>query len=803
MKKVITVLITAAIIAGCCVFPANAASSKQLNISVDNTTHEVSDMLYGTFIEDISKACDGGLVSNLIYNNSFEYSDIDDEDPQLNEAYWVFDGDITHELSSETPMNENNTNYEKITVTNVATIKNIGCVEDWDYKTWNPNEEMQSTPDMGFKENLEYDFSCYLKNVDYQGTISVYLDSSSNSENKVELDISELSDSWTQFTVVLQSVATEDGAVAIEFEGNGTILFDFAQLIPHDAYGYGTDEWQFTTLRSDLTEALGNLNSSFIRFPGGCFCEGDSLERLYNWKNTIGPVEERVQTYNVWRNDSAGDYYINTNFMGYGEYFNLCADLGAEPVPCLNVGLTCQGRNNYDYNVDAYKKLSMTDEEFKQYLIDVRGYSESDESGIMARTEDIENLGYQSEDDWWAYVDTIALTPGTDEWDEYVQDILDLIEFANGDESTYWGALRAEYGHAEPYDLKYIELGNENWGEIYWRNFEALYKAVKEEYPDITVITTAGTTSAGIDFDYAWETANSYYGDTYVDEHYYTSGSYLYTINDRYDSYTRDGAKVFLGEWAATADGHGTIQTKSNMLEAVEEASYMTALERNSDVVKMSSYAPTFAKINSQNWAVNQIWFDSQNVVLTPTYYTQMIFNNNLGTEYVSADFNTEIATDVMTQSVTIDKDNQVLYVKVVNSSGSKQNLDINIDGIDNINYISKQSISQYFMTACNEIDKPNYVAPTDEQMECTTSSDTSTISLSMDRYSINVIRIAYGENDGSSLWQLPDNTLSSKTYIPLWVKIVIPSVIVAILIVVILAIVISHAVKKKKRKAQ
>ena len=391
------------------------------------------------------------------------------------------------------------------------------------------------------------------------------------------------------------------------------------QLIPQNSYGYGNSEWKYTTLRADLVEALKKLNPAFIRFPGGCFCEGDSLENLFDWKSTIGPLEERKQSYNVWRNDDAGDYYINSNALGYGEYFNLCADLGAEPVPCLNVGLTCQGRNGYDINVDALKKLNMSDEEFRNYLISERNFDEKDESGIEARIKEVDALNYTSEADFNKYLETIALTPGTHEWQNYVQDVLDLIEYANGDaNTTYWGAVRAANGRTEPYNLKYIGLGNENWGEVYWRNFDALYKAVKEKYPDITVITTAGTWLDGKDFDIAQSTANSKYSDCYIDEHYYTSRDYMYEINNRYDGYDRNGAKVFVGEYAATANGIGTIQTKSNMAEAIEEAAYMTGFERNSDVVAMTAYAPTFAKINSQNWAVNMIWFDSQETVLTP-----------------------------------------------------------------------------------------------------------------------------------------------------------------------------------------
>lgn len=800
-KKVFSVILSVMIVATCCVTPAMGSSSVNLNVSLSDVSHEVSETLYGAFIEDISKAGDGGLVSNLIYNNSFEYNDTDEENADLNEAYWVFDN-VEHTIATEDSMNENNPTYEVLTIDGTGTVSNLGCVEDWDYKTWNPNSELQSTADMGFEEGVGYDFSVYFKNIDFEGTVTVYIDSESNSGTVYTLDISNCDADWYQVTAELTSAATEDGGFAIQFDGTGTIQMDFAQLIPQNSYGYDSDEWQFTTLRADLVEALADLSPSFIRFPGGCFAEGDSLDTLYDWKSTIGPLEERVQTYNVWRNDDAGDYYINSNQMGYMEYFNLCDDLGAEPVPCLNVGLTCQGRNSYDINVDAYEKLSMTDEEFEEYLVEVRGYSEDDTDGIASRVEEVEALGYTSEDDWEAYCETIALTPGTDEWDEYVQDILDLIEFANGDaETTYWGALRAAYGHEEPYGLDYIQIGNENWGEVFWRNFDALYEAIKEAYPDIQIITTAGTWLSGNDFDYAWETISENYADTYVDEHYYTSGSYMYEINDRYDSYDRDSAKVFVGEYAATADGVGTIQTKANMSEALEEAAYMTGFERNSDVVAMTSYAPTFAKINSQNWAVNEIWFDSQDVILTPTYYVQMLYSNNIGTEYIDASFDEDIDVSDLAQSVTVDQEEQVIYIKLVNSSTSSTTVNINLDGFDSLNLASNQSISSYFISACNERDSEgasNCVVPTEEEVEI----NGSTVTVEAERYSVNVIRIAYGDNDGSNLYTLPDSVpTETSLYLPPALKVAIPCVAAAIVVAIVAAIIISKVVKKKKAK--
>lgn len=797
MKKWIAAALSV-VMAVTAALPAYAADNAQLNISADKISHDVSDMLYGIFIEDISKAGDGGLVSNLVYNNSFEYNDTSEENAALNESYWTFTN-IDHKISTQDPMNENNTHYEELSVSGTGRITNLGCVEHWDYKTYDPNKKLQQTADMGFKEGLEYDFSCYIKNVDFDGTVQVYLDGDKNPASAYQLDISNTKADWRKIETTLKSAATEDGGLTIEFSGTGTLYMDFVQLIPHDAYGYGQDEWQYTTLRADLVDAIQKLDPSFIRFPGGCFCEGDSLERLFDWKATIGPLEEREQSYNVWRNDDAGDYYINSNAMGYGEYFNLCADLGAEPIPCLNVGLTCQGRNGFDINVDAREKLSMTDDQFRQYLIDVRGYAQDDTDGIESRIEEVNALGYTSEADFDAYLETIALTPGTAEWENYVQDILDLIEYANGDATTtYWGAIRAANGHEQPYDLKYIGLGNENWGDVYWRNFDALYKEVKAVYPDITVITTSGTWLGGADFDRAWEEANSKYRDCYVDEHYYTNDSYMYEINNRYDSYDRDGAKVFVGEYAATSPGIGTIQTKSNMLEAIEEAAYMTGFERNSDVVAMTAYAPTFAKINSQNWAVNMIWFDSQKTVLTPSYFTQMLYANNIGTNYVDASFAGDIPVTELAQSVTVNEEEQAIYIKLVNSSGSERAVDLNLSGFGNINYASNQYICADYKSACNEINTEYYVAPQEEQL----AVNGETVTVNTGKYSVNVIRIAYGSNDGSTLYQLPEDLPEQVSgYLPPALRVAIPCVIgvvVAGAVTAVIAVKISN--KKKKR---
>lgn len=793
MKKIIAFLAALVLIAAAGAVPASADENAVLTISAEENSHNISDKLYGLFLEDISYACDGGLVSNLVNNDSFEY--------QFNKTTgWVTDNVDLSVDETDTPLNDNNPTYAAITVDGSGRLTNLGYTEMYDYKTYDRDEDKAQTADMGFKENAEYDFSCYINNRDFEGTVSVYLDSDANRVNVTELDISKCGSVWSQLSATLTSVAQEDGGLTIEFDGTGTLLLDFVTLVPKDSHGYGMDEWKYTTLRSDLYTALEQMNPAFIRFPGGCLAEGDSLENLYDWKETIGPLEERVQFYNLWRDDEGRDY-INTMAMGYHEYFQLCSDLDAEPLPILNVGLTCQGRAAYDDYVLALEKCSMTDDEWETYLTETRNIDPENTQEREDFTKYIEGLNINSREDFEAYLDTIALRPGTAEWDAYVQDILDLIEYANGDATTtYWGAIRAANGSAEPFDLKYIGLGNENWGEIYERNFKALYEEVKKAYPDITVISSAGTYLEGEAYDENWSWISADYRDTVVDEHYYTYDGYLFDHNDRYDNFDRDGAHVFIGEYAATPSGVGTIQTKSNIYGAVEEASYLTGIERNGDIVDMASYAPTFAKVNAQSWNVNLIWFDSQEVVLTPSYYVQMLYANNYGTKYLESTFaNGETIQDGVYESVTVDEDSQTLYVKLVNTSGSAKSVDVNLTGFGDINRVSVQSMKGSYKSACNEIGS-NTTYPVENDLTAGES-----VTVDMGKYDVTVLRVAYGNNDGASLYALPDfiSTMTTDTtsYLPDAIKIGVPCGVVGGVVIIAAVVAIVVKVKNKKPK--
>ena len=790
MKKKLSIILAFILTLTVGATPAFASGNNVLEISKKSESYKISDKLYGSFIEDISYACDGGLVSNLVNNDSFEYK-------FNNTTAWVADG-LTLGTGTEKPLNKNNPTYAEISVNGKGTLKNTGYTEMYKYKSYDRDEKKAKQSDMGFKKGGEYEFGCYIKNENFKGDVNVYLDSKSNKNNIVSLDISKTDGIWTKLTATLKSNADEDGALAIEFNGKGKIDIDFVTLVPKSSYGYGTKEWKYVTLRDDLYTALKQLSPKFVRFPGGCLAEGDSLANLYDWKETIGPLEERVQFYNLWRDDEGRDY-INTNAMGYHEYFQLCADLNAEPLPILNVGLTCQGRADYDAYVNALRKLNMTDEEWEKLLTDEIHIDPDDEENRKGYTEHIESLNIKSQADFDKYLDTIALKPGTKEWDAYVQDILDLIEYANGGATTtYWGALRAANGSAKPFNLKYIGLGNENWGEIYKRNFEALYKEVKKAYPDITVISSSGTYLEGDAYDYNWSWINKDYADTVVDEHYYTNDGYLFDHNDRYDNFDRNGAHVFIGEYAATSSGIGTIQTKSNMNEAVEEASYLTGIERNSDIVDMASYAPTFAKVNAQCWNVNLIWFNSQEVVLTPSYYVQMLFSNNYGNEYIKSNFdNGKTVKDGLYESVTVDRESETLFVKLVNTTGKKQSVDVKLSDFGNINKVSAQSVKGSYKAACNEIGS---LTTYPSEYDLTNSEN---ISVDMDKYDVTVLRIAYGNNDGASFYSLPDNintmTTSVKKYTPPAVKIAIPCAVGGAAVIIFAGIVITKTVKKKK----
>lgn len=509
-----------------------------INIDASDRSKDVSDIMWGLFFEDINSAADGGLYAEMVQNRSFEM-----DDPLYS---WETYGDV--KVNTENPMNENNPTY--VTMSKGSKIRNDGF-------------QMMSV-----KEGEIYNFSVHMRG---KGSLTIrLLDEKGNEISEfANFAFYNLPDEWQTFDettfddkVRVKATKSSDKTI-LEIEAvEGPVDIDMVSLIPENTYkGHG--------LRKDLMEQLEAMHPKFLRFPGGCAVEGQTMDKAWNWKDTIGDVSERKEMINIW-NPSATEPYMMTYGLGFYEYFQMCEDLMMEPVPILNCGIACQVRSG-------------------------------------------------------SATDAMHLVP-IDELQPYIDDALDLIAFANGtDENNEWTKKRIEMGHPEPFNMKYIGIGNEQYGDIYFERYAEFAKQIHEKYPDINLVTTSGTASSGNSNDLAWNwaNANTEYADL-MDEHYYENPDWFRQHAYRYDNYRRDtNTKVFLGEYASKGN---------TWYNALSEAAFMTGLERNADVVRMASYAPMFAKYGNTQWsAANMIWFNNDDYVLTPNYYVQSLFSNNQG----------------------------------------------------------------------------------------------------------------------------------------------------------------------------
>ena len=369
-------------------------------------------------------------------------------------------------------------------------------------------------------------------------------------------------------------------------------------------FPYDTFKGRKNGLRRDLAQAIADLHPRFVRFPGGCVAHGNGLQNIYRWKNTIGPLHERKGMYNIWN-------YRQSMGLGFYEYFQFCEDIGAEPLPVLAAGVPCQNSS-------------------------IGG--DGQQGGL----------------------------PLGQEMDEYIQDVLDLIEWANGDKTTKWGSLRAEAGHPEPFGLKYLGIGNEDLiSEVFKERFKLIYDAVRAKYPDITVIGTVGPFYEGSDYEYGWQFAKEL-GVPMVDEHYYCPPGFFIHNRHFYDDYDRRGPKVYLGEYASHAP-----RRPNNMETALTLALYMTDLERNADVVSMASYAPLMARRGDTQWTPDMMYFDNTSIRFTTDYYIQRMFGQNAGDTYIPATVAANNAREDVSlrigQSIVRDKETGDVIVKLAN----------------------------------------------------------------------------------------------------------------------------------------
>ena len=696
MKRIFCFIASLILALSQCVY-AYAGSESTLDITLSSTSN-ASNMLYGISLEGSGLGLEAGLGAQMLNNGSFEYAD-------NNEYAWEFDG-LDRTLSNQKPMNKSNTVYEVLSIKGNGFLRNLGFVQPFDDKGNYSSSAMSGS--IHFEKGEIYEFSCWMMNVDFDGNISVYFDSNQNKHEAQAIDTDLIKrDKWTYVSAKLTAAESETGAIVIKFAGKGSICIDQASLVPIDSYGYGREEWKYSSLNKNVFQAIKELNPSFVVIPDVTRLKGEDNE-YYCWKNTLGALEQRRQSLNDDNDYENGVCSNYSAYLGYHEYFQLCNELEAMPVVQVNAGINNQQGSEYEAYLQALNKTYMTDEQFEAYLTQQFGYKKSE---VAERIEYINSLGVNTKADFDAYVSSISLSPDTDEFSNFAQDILDLIEYANGDsEQTYWGSLRKQNGSEKPFELRYIQIGANNYGEAYWRNFEALKKIINEKYPDIIILASGGENGDGEAFDTAVNKINSVFSDCMLSEKLTgTKQKTLYSSRTRFDSYSRSTAGVLAG-FSGSAYEKGSDIVQSNIFNAVDCASYMLGAEKNGDTVKMIYCTDLLSKFNTSQKSQSLIWFDNEKVTLTPEYYAQMLFANNVALQNVNAGLFTD--NDDISSCVSYDESTQSVYVKLVNTGGKKEKIRVNLSGTDGINAVSEQSIFSQYKTAKNTPDKQS-VAPT------------------------------------------------------------------------------------------
>ena len=640
----------------------NAMAQKITNIDVDatKTLVEIQPTMYGIFFEDINFAADGGLYAELIKNRSFEF-----EYPwmgwkHLPDAETRFN--LVNELTIYNNAKANPSNPRVVRVDKRDANKDIGL----------QNEGFDG---IGIKKEAKYDFSAMIRL--NKGNISLLVEIV-NSKNQVigSTTITPQNDTWTKLEGVITATETDANCkVNVYFKGSGQLDIDMISLFPQDTW-----KGRKGGLRKDLVQLLADLKPGFVRFPGGCIVEGRTLAERYQWKKTVGKVEGRQSLVSRWnmefKHRLTPDYYQSFG-IGFFEYFQLCEDIGASPLPILSCGLACQ------FNSAEMQPL--------------------------------------------------------DELDPYIQDALDLIEFANGSTDTKWGGLRAEMGHPEPFNLKMMGVGNEQWGQEYFDRYEIIAKAIKAKYPTIKLVAGTGPGQKGEMFEAAEKAFTTLKADL-VDEHYYDSPKWFRENAARYDNYDRNRYKVFAGEYAAQSNFTVSPDNKNNWECALSEAAFMTGLERNADVVYMCSYAPLFAHVNRWQWTPDLIWFDNLSSFGTANYYVQKLYANNAGSKTISIKSNGENLTgkNSLYAAASIDEKTNEVIIKLVNTSAEAQSINMNINGLAKLVNGKIISMVEKDIKNYNTIAEPNKIAPTESAISIAKGK---TI-INLEPYSFKVLRV-------------------------------------------------------------
>jgi alpha-N-arabinofuranosidase len=637
-----------------------ANKDEDIVVSVNKPGAAIEPTMWGVFFEDINLGADGGIYAELVKNRSFEFNK-----PFMG---WKTVPEKPREgkLLLLNRKSENNNNPRFIRVTSEGETKGkFGII----------NEGFRG---MGIKKDLRYDFSVMYEWRAGDPVLHIGLmDTTGKVLGETTVNNFEHSAGWKRASASFTSNATVLKAkFFVWFEGNGSVDLDMISLFPADTW-----KGRPGGLRADMVQRLADLKPGFVRFPGGCIVEGYDLSQRYQWKKTVGPVEDRQLLINRWNFEFAhrpAPDYFQTFGLGFFEYFQMAEDIGATALPILNCGLACQ-------------------------------------------------------------FNTAEAVP-MDDLDPYIQDALDLVEFANGPVTSTWGKLRSEMGHPAPFNLKMMGVGNENWGPQYIERLKVFTKAIKDKYPDMKLVNSSGTDPNGERFDYLNTELRKMNADI-IDEHYYRRPEWFFANAGRYDNYPRNSSKIFGGEYAAQSDKTVSINNRNTWISALSEAAFMTGLERNADVVCMASYAPLFAHVDGWQWTPDLIWVNNLTTIGTPDYYVQQLFSTNRGTRVVPIKLNNEslIGQDSLYASAALDEQTNELIIKVVNAGSKNSSKSFTLDGLKTSG--SKATLISLYhdnLDAVNSFEQPENVAPKSSSIDIKKKA----LQLNMQPHSFSVVRI-------------------------------------------------------------
>ena len=643
MKRITTMFAALSVAAGM------TAQTHVFDVNTSKVGGAIPSTMYGIFFEDINYAADGGLYGELVKNRSFEF-------PQHFMGWKAFG---QFELRNDGPFDKN---------PHYVRLKDSGHSDKF---TGLENEGFFG---IGYEKGADYRFTVWARNPNGDGDVTVRVmlcnpttmgERQQMAEGKIVVSGRE----WKKYEVVIKARETVDkGTLRLMLTRNSkTVDLEHMSLFPVDVYR--GDE---NGMRKDLAESLEQLHPGVFRFPGGCIVEGTDLETRYQWKNSVGPVENRPLNENRWH--YTFDYrffpdYYQSYGLGFYEYFRLSEQIGAEPLPVVNCGMSCQFQNGIEHEDEVHVAL--------------------------------------------------------DQLQPYIDDAIDLIEFANGDPAkNSWAKLRADMGHPEPFNLKYIGVGNEQWdykdNPAFTKRLAKFIEAIRKVHPEIKIIGTTGPDSEGDKFDMLQPKMAELKVDLY-DEHFYRNEEWFLHSGNRYDNYPRGKGmpKVFAGEYAC----HGRGKKWNHFNAALMEAAFMTDLERNADVVEMATYAPLFAHVDGWQWRPDAIWYDNLRKFNSCSYYVQQLYSLNKGTNMLSLTMNGKPVAgndgkngtdnqDGLFASAVFDKNTNEVIIKVVNTGDKAQDITLNLKGMKGSHDAQLITFHSDDLTAENTLDNPEKIVP-------------------------------------------------------------------------------------------